>query len=243
MRHSVDSITTQIRPGTSRRREVMHFAPQQINAARDAERTRIGRELHDVLGAHLTALRLTLELVRRQAPDGNSALSSALESLELGLADTQTAVSTLAHDLHPPELRDGLSMALRAWVRQFERRTALPCAWECDDAAALDALEPATAAALFRITQEALNNAAKHARATQLRVALVARRQSVTLTVADNGRGIPAGARRKSTSLGLKGMQERCISLNGTFRIENAQPHGTAVRVTLPRRAGSATLS
>lgn len=243
MRHSVDSIATQIRPGTPRRGEAVHFAPQQINAARDAERTRIGRELHDVLGAHLTALRLTLELVRRQAPDGNRALSSALESLEHGLADTQTAVSTLAHDLYPPELSHGLSMALRAWVRQFERRTGLACAWECDDAAAFDALEPATAAALFRITQEALNNAAKHARATQLRVSLAARRQSVTLTVADNGGGIPAGARRKRTSLGLKGMQERCISLNGTFRIENVQPSGTAVRVTLPRRAGPATLS
>lgn len=213
----------------------------RISAARDEERERIGRELHDALGANLTALQLAVAQLRQCCADGDG-WRDVCGTLETLVAGAQEAASHIVHALHPPLLDAGLSMALRGWARQFARHTGLACEWRCDAPAraAADQLPLPAASMLYRIAQEALNNAAKHAHACCVMVSLSSTGQFIELTVRDNGTGFTAGAPRARRTFGVQGMQDRCISLGGTFSIDSTPGQGTTVRARLPRQAGLA---
>ncbi|WP_267683343.1 sensor histidine kinase [Nannocystis sp. SCPEA4] len=203
----------------------------------EAERRVIARELHDSAGQALTAIRINLQLMAQLAavePDSKVAKMAAktLTIADATLEEIRRAVSMLG----PAILDDvGLLAAVERLCDDFERE-------DLEIARELEVPEGGLSAALesvcYRVTQEALTNAARHAAASELRVVLKVEPARIVLEVHDNGRGFVPGERGEGRGgRGLVGMRERVELLGGSLRIDTAPGAGTAVRVELPRRA------
>ena len=203
---------------------------QQLEQAREAERTRLARELHDGLGGALTGLKMDLaQLQRSLPPDAHARLGEML-----GLVDeTVNIMRRIAADLRPAVLDDlGIVSAIEWQAAEFQRRSSLPCR-VITNVEDLD-LEPRQAIAVFRIVQEALTNILRHARATAVEVRLNCEGDVLSLAISDDGQGITPERRHNATSLGLAGMRERVRLLGGQLQIEGATGRGTTVRVEIP---------
>jgi signal transduction histidine kinase len=146
-------------------------------------------------------------------------------------------VHALAYQLHPSVLDDlGLSEALKVECEQFSRRESIPAQLTSFEATA--ELPSEVSVVLFRIAQEALRNAARHSRASQVSLVVTARNGSVGLRVSDDGVGFVPGERRLR-SLGHASMRERARLVGGTLEIESAPGRGTTVNVSVPLKEGS----
>jgi signal transduction histidine kinase len=146
-----------------------------------------------------------------------------------------TDIRELSHELHPPMLQEaGLPAAVRAYCEQFSTSCGVPVS--CDADAGTEELSKGTALALFRIVQEALGNAAKHAHARLMTVRLTRSNGVVSLVVADDGVGFDRNRLGTSRGLGLITIRERASQLNGSFDYETAPGRGTTIRVTIPFR-------
>lgn len=221
----------------------------QVISAQEDERRRVSRELHDEAGQALTALIIGLERGLAQMPDVYAAhlpiqprqLISDLRDLAAGTLDE---VRNLAFELRPTVLDDlGLAAALRQYVRGVEERTGLATRLTVsgvdDQDSPGERLPPAVETALFRIAQEALTNAVRHARATRVQVQLRRTDDAVSLEVRDDGDGLPAAYIGSEPGpadghLGLFGMRERARLLGGSLRVAPVSPRGTLVAATLP---------
>lgn len=199
--------------------------------AREAERRRIARELHDELGQRLTALKMDIALMRE--------LDDAAERRSRGTAmmamvdETVAAVRRLSADLRPPMLDDlGLPSALEWLAHGWATRMGVPV--ELALAPEHGVLPEGLAIALYRMVQEALTNVARHARASRVRIELARADGMLHLTVHDNGIGLPEGAMGRSGSLGLMGMRERAHSLGGQMDVAGLPGSGTRIHVRLP---------
>ncbi len=202
-----------------------------LERAKEQERTRIAREIHDDLGGNLTAIKMALAMLAARLPDGEPALADRAAYVD-GLVDrTIDSVHRIALDLRPPMLDLGLSAALEWQAREFERQTGIACVFRAP-AKEID-LDPDHASALFRIFQEALTNIAKHAGATLVSVSLRRERQSLALSIRDNGRGIAPEDRAKPDSFGLRSMSERAAALGGTLTLSAAPGGGTMVGIKI----------
>lgn len=209
---------------------------KRLTDTQEAERRRIAADLHDLVGQNLTALGIGLETLRSVLPPRQSLQSSvSFEELAGLLKDTASAVRQVMADLRPPLLDDyGLLAALEMHARQFVRRAGLRVTVE--GAASEPRLAPEIELALFRIAQEALTNAAKHASASCARVRLENERGSVRLSIEDDGVGFaqPAGARAaRRGGWGLPVMRERAAEVGGTLHVEFPD-RGTRVIVEVP---------
>ena len=214
----------------------------QVIMAQEDERRRVARELHDEAGQALTAVIIGLERGLASMPETYAAdlpvqprqLISNLRDLA---AQTLDEVRKLALELRPSVLDDlGLVAALRQYVRSTEERSGVAMqltvvGWE--DAA--DRLPPEIETALFRIAQEALTNALRHAQASSVQVRLRRVPGTVTLEVRDNGLGLGAvPAQDAGEHLGMFGMRERARLLGGEFQASSVSPRGTLVQVRIP---------
>jgi two-component system, NarL family, sensor histidine kinase UhpB len=228
-------------------REKTHQAERlaaQVIMAQEDERRRVARELHDEAGQALTAVIIGLERGLASMPETYASdlpiqprqLISNLRDLAVQTLDE---VRKLALELRPSVLDDlGLVAALRQYVRSTEERSGLAAqltviGWEEDTG---DPRLPAEVeTALFRITQEALTNAIRHARATGVQVRLRRTQAEVTLDVRDDGVGIAASpVPAAGEHLGMFGMRERARLLGGEFRTTPVSPRGTLVHVGIP---------
>ena len=145
----------------------------------------------------------------------------------------------MAKKMHPTPMLDelGVSSALEAYANQLSRRTDVDCELSVS-AEELPPLEPETATGVFRIGQEALNNAVRHAQAARVHLTLLTRDNTIVLTVEDNGSGIPDDALEARSSVGLMGMRERASLLRGRFTITARQGRGTTICAQIPLRPG-----
>ncbi|HVB38783.1 MAG TPA: sensor histidine kinase, partial [Vicinamibacterales bacterium] len=210
--------------------------------AREDERTRLSRTLHDELGQMLTSLKLDLtwltgEITRREAHPPLP-LVNRLQSI-VGLVDvTIGTVRRISRDLRPPVLDHlGLAEAIKWEATTFEARTGIRCRLTAP--APELTIEQASATVLFRILQEALTNVARHSHAGAVRIALRPERLHLCLEVRDNGRGITDAEAADPRCLGLLGMRERALSVGGDVKVFGAPGRGTTVTVRLP--SGSAS--
>ncbi|MBV8718827.1 MAG: sensor histidine kinase [Chloroflexi bacterium] len=214
----------------------------QVIMAQEEERRRVARELHDEAGQALTAVIIGLERGLASMPEVYASdlpiqprqLISNLRDLA---AQTLDEVRKLALELRPSVLDDlGLVAALRQYVRSIEERSGMAAQLTVtgfDDAS--DArLPPQVETALFRITQEALTNAIRHARAASVQVRLRRNESGVTLEVRDDGIGLGAAPSADGEHLGMFGMRERARLLGGTFVATPVSPRGTLVQVSVP---------
>ncbi|MFP4893877.1 sensor histidine kinase [Paraburkholderia sp. EG304] len=194
--------------------------------AQESVRRHVARELHDGVGAELTATRFALAgietwLPADAPPQCAATLAVANRSLDAVHAASREAIA----QLHAPSFETGLAGALKCWVRDFSTRTGLRTTFACTDDARLARLPADAALAVFRVAQEALNNVAKHARASCADVRIETGTRHLRLIVSDDGIGLPRGARERGgqkepgAHFGLAGMQARCAAFDGTLRV------------------------
>lgn len=213
-----------------------------IQTAREEEKTRIAREIHDDLGGTLTALKMDVYRLAGKL-SGNQQTAPLLEHVEsmTQLIDNAVGVTRrVISDLHPTILDDlGLAAALEWQSGQFRKRTGIGCkvngAEDKDDERKLD---KAQAINLFRIFQEALTNVAQHSGATRVNVEFHQSDEEIILSISDNGRGLPEGHVIAQTSYGLRGMRERVAQLDGQIIFDSPPGGGLRVTVILPLAAG-----
>jgi len=215
----------------------------QVIMAQEDERRRVARELHDEAGQALTAVIIGLERGLASMPEVYAAdlpvqprqLISNLRDLAV---QTLEEVRKLALELRPSVLDDlGLVAALRQYVRSTEERSGLATqltviGWDDGDTPRLPA-EVETA--LFRIAQEALTNAIRHAQAKNVQLRLRRTADGVSLEVRDDGIGLAAlPTEQAGEHLGMFGMRERAHLLRGAFEAMPVSPRGTLIRVAIP---------
>jgi PAS domain S-box-containing protein len=203
------------------------------STAREQEKMRIARELHDELAQAMTGLKMDLSMIRVTTPTAGTELGARIDKMERQIDGTIAAMRRIAADLRPLALDDlGLVPALESLVNSFRQRSGIACevAMSRPDFPLTD--EQATA--VFRIVQEALTNVAKHARATAVEVTLMDEPDALVVTVGDNGVGFDPRASRKPNSFGLLGLRERAYLLGGTVSVMSEPGKGTEVEVRLP---------
>lgn len=208
----------------------------QVITAQEAERKRIARELHDETGQALTSLLIGLKALEGAGADAE--MREKLAEMRALAAQTLEEVHDLAVQLRPSVLDDlGLVPALQRYVRDYARKHHVSADIEVRG---FDGrrLAPEIETAIYRIVQEALTNAAKHAGARNVSVVLEHRGRDVAAIVEDDGRGFDVAATlsapRAEGHLGLYGMEERATLVGGRLEIESAPGAGTTVFVTVP---------
>jgi len=204
-----------------------------LQAAREEERIRIAREIHDELGQALAGLKMDVAWLQQSRNRQASAISPKLEDMSVLIDATVQAVRRISAELRPSLLDDlGLAAAIEWQLDEFRERTGLACVFTSNLTNTV--LDTDRATALFRIFQEALTNVARHAKATQVTVTLDEDPASLTLRIQDNGQGISEEEMRQAKSFGLLGMRERVYLLEGEIDIRGAPGQGTSVTVRIP---------
>lgn len=200
----------------------------ELEEAREDILRHVARELHDGLGAELTAARFALANVEHalSAMADASAAAAALSIAQRSLEAACEAGRRLIHDLHAPNVEGGIVTALAEWTQAFSERTGLATRFVYAADVRLAQLPADAALAVMRVAQEALNNVAKHADATSIDVRIQTDAKRLVLIVEDDGRGMPPRARRagapnsiSARGFGLPGMRARCEGFGGAVRI------------------------
>jgi len=229
-----------------RRRSVkaLDSLAMRLEVAREEERARVARELHDELGQVLTSLKLEfmwlVDELRNNEPKPGIQLVNKLQSL-IGLIEVSIqSVRQISSDLRPAVLDHfGLKEAIQWEATKFEARTGIRC--HLSLALKNEPGDRTRQLAMFRILQEALTNVARHAHAGAVRIGLRERGRTVTLTIKDNGRGITRAELASVESIGLLGMTERARLLGGRLSIAGVPGRGTTVTVNVPAIARTAS--
>jgi signal transduction histidine kinase len=205
-----------------------------LQTAREEERARIARELHDELGQALTVLRIDLTWLDDKCGQLDPDVAERLAETRGLVERTVDALRRISADLRPPMLDDlGLAAALEHHVAQFSKRTGIRCTLSVNREEFEVDGEPATA--IFRLVQEALTNTARHAEAKSVEVNVEESDDRIRLMVVDDGRGFSAPAGQNH--FGLLGMRERVKALGGWLEVDSAPGAGTRIEAWLPKRA------
>ncbi len=200
---------------------------------REQENSRISRELHDELGQNLTSLKMDLAWLEANTPAEDTRVRRTLVAMRSVLDSTVAATRRISADLRPLMLDDlGLAAALEWLVEETTRRHGFTVDLEVDELSA-NIAEP-LASHIYRIVQESLTNAGRHAAARHVRVHVRAIGPEIHLDVQDDGRGIAPDDLRKKGSFGLVGIRERVYILAGSVEMRGDPGRGTAIHVRLP---------
>lgn len=203
----------------------------------EEERSRISRDLHDGIGQLLTALKIQLELLEREAVGMTAVASRVANAREI--AETALAeVRQLSHVLRPQMLDElGLEPTLRWLARTFQKRTGIEVQVEFEGAARVG---PDLETLVYRVVQEALTNVARHSGATAATVTLSREAARLLVRIEDAGAGFePAtllSAGEEERSFGVRAMRDRVEFMNGRFSLRSALGKGTVVEAELPLR-------
>lgn len=204
-------------------------ARERLVSTREEERRRLRKDLHDGVGPALSGARMQLRAaLAAPGPD-----AEAMHAIEEDLSLASTELRRAIEGLRPPALDRGLAPALTGVVDRYTQRSLRI---ELSMADRLDGVPAAVEVALYRVLDEALNNCARHAAATRVRVSVRRDKDRLVLTVADDGRGYP-GAR--DGGVGMESMRQRCEELGGSFAVDAVQPQGTLVTATFGSESAS----
>ena len=237
--HRLHSLLSQlegkIQQRTAALRQEMKIREQlekDVTEAAERESQRIGHELHDSLGQHLTATSLALQVLStklaRESSSRSRDVDQAVEMVEQGIDLTRN----IAKGLFPLELEgEGLAAALQELSTVTERNHKVVCEFQCNQSVRL--ADSTTATHLYRIAQEAVANAIKHGHVSRIMVELVRDDGNLTLSIEDNGVGLPAGL-PEGRGIGLRIMSSRAGMIGGLLSVKNRPEGGTIVRCDLP---------
>ena len=209
----------------------MRELSRQLVQTQEEERRALSRELHDQIGQTLTAVRINLGNLEEALGNDGYSVRSQIEQTKRLAEQALRSVRDLAMGLRPAMLDDlGLEAALEWQARQHARLCGVPVTVSVEGD--LADLSDAHRTCVYRIVQEALNNAAKHARAKEIRVGVRCREGSVSIAVQDDGQGFDMT--RPASGLGLVGMKERVRQLDGEILIQSEPGHGTELMAEIP---------
>jgi two-component system, NarL family, sensor histidine kinase UhpB len=233
------------------RARVRELATEVVHAE-EAARRHLAQELHDSVGAELTATRFALANVGTWLPaDTPPQCAASLAVANRSLDAVSDATRDTIDELHAPSFENGIVHALSQWTDSFAARTGLRTSLVCAADARLTRLPGDAALAIFRVAQEALNNVAKHAHASGADVRIETDAEHLILVVVDDGIGLKRAAGGRERRFGLSGMRARCEAFDGEFGVakvsrrkkkhaRGAQP-GTAIHARFAWRALLAT--
>lgn len=222
-----DEVLVIVRDVTDRKR-----LEKEILEISSREQQRIGQDLHDGLGQHLTGITFLSKALERKLA-AKALTAEAAEAAEIARLVMQALSQTrnLARGLFPVELeRNGLASALQELAANVERLYHIWCRFNCDPAVQIT--NNVVATHVFRIVQEAINNSCKHGKARHVVVSLAREGERVVLKIQDDGTGFPSDAR--GDGMGLRIMQYRTRRIGGTFDIRSGASGGTVVTVSFP---------
>lgn len=204
---------------------------QRLMSAQEDERRVLAQELHDEVGQACTALRIEAAYISKAIHSNPSAALEAAQRIDQSSLRMHSLARDMLKRLRPPNLDSlGLEESLKELCESWERHCHVQCHMLIN--ARLDHLPDALCTAIYRLTQEALTNIAKHAHATQVWISLGIQENVLTLSITDNGQGL-LRSQSKTHGLGLTGMRERIASLQGHIHFEDAQP-GLRIHVQIP---------
>ncbi len=204
----------------------LKYLTSQLLTAQEDERRRIAHDIHDSLGSQLTAVKFKIE-------DFFKMMSGASESITSVLQEAINESRRIQMDLHPSMLDDlGIAPTLAWFCRKFE--TIYPLKIEKEVAIGESEIPQSLKRAIYRISQEAFNNIAKHSQANQVRLSLQKNSNTIELIIQDNGQGFKLTGDTPRKGLGLSSMRERTEFSGGTFSIQSAHGKGTVVRASWP---------
>jgi PAS domain S-box-containing protein len=208
--------------------ETLSGMTRKLVEAQEQERARIGRELHDDINQRLAMLAVELE----QLKENPTQVETRAQTLREQITEISNDVQSLSHDLHSSKLDYlGVVGGIKSWCREFAERQKMEvdCKSDVRRALPLEVGRP-----LFRVLQEALQNASKHSGVKHVEVQLRERHGEIRLTVKDLGRGFDVETAKQGRGLGLTTMSERVRLVNGTIAIESKPKAGTTIRVRVP---------
>jgi len=224
-----------------RSRQELRELSARVLEAREEEKTRIARELHDELGQLLTALKMDLASLSRRLPAGDAETAAKVAQMGAMLDQTVSSTRRIAADLRPLMLDDlGLAEAAGWLVEDFAKRSGVRCEIQFAADGGFAGVDGRVATAVYRALQESLTNIARHSGAKNAWVALAIENGLLHFEVEDDGRGISPEDLAKVRSLGLKGMRERVSYFGGSLEVARAPRGGTRLRVEVPVRAAGA---
>ena len=208
---------------------------RQLLNVQEGERRRLGRELHDTVAQELTAVNVNLNIMRsRLAPDARDAVGDRLDDTEALVEQASRNLREVMVELRPPGLEElGLVAALTEHAGRIARRAASNIAVRGADP--VPRLDQTVAIALFRIAQEALNNAVKHAGATHIVIDLCCAEVEFVLEISDDGRGFDVAVGARTESMGMATMAERAEAIGGKISVLTQPGRGTKILVRVPR--------
>jgi two-component system CheB/CheR fusion protein len=201
----------------------------------ERERQRIGHDLHDGLGQQLHGLSYLAELLEKSLREDASPHAAQIHRLNRYLSEALELTRGIAHGLQPVKaVPEGLMLALRELAGRTRRVYRVDCRFTCRKPVPIHRQSAATH--LYRIAQEAVNNAIKHGKSTRIRIMLAATPQQIILGIRDNGGGIRDRAKR-SQGMGLHVMQYRADAIGGSLVVQNLPERGTEAVCTVTRQA------
>ena len=214
--------------------------PQRILQAQEAEKNRIAKDLHDDLGQSLATLKMMVQSAGGEHAQGNPHLKKSIVRMVKDIDTVIEKIRRISTVLRPAVYEVlGLDTAVKVLVEDFRKRTKLKLKYASVNLS--DCAFEGEGINFYRIIQEALNNIAKHARASRIEITIAARDNQLMVSIKDNGRGFiqskPMGGDHTEEmirGLGLAIMEERTKSLGGDFHISSGIGRGTTVALTVP---------
>jgi PAS domain S-box-containing protein len=215
--------------------EALSTVSQKLIQAHEEERNWLARELHDDVNQRLALLAVNLDLLYQGLPASAHHARLHAADIKQQIKDLGMDVQALSHRLHSSKLEYiGLSAAAEAFCRDFSERTGADIAFSSENVSR--SLPEEISLCLFRVLQEALQNASKHSGSKRYQISLTSRGDAVELTVSDSGRGFNPEEALKSSGIGLTSMRERIKIVHGELRIDSQNEQGTIIRARVPMR-------
>ena len=214
--------------------QARHELLRRLITSQEDERRRIARDMHDQIGNQLTALNFRISLLK-QALEEQTQLQGQVEPLEIIGKQLDKEIDSLIWMVRPPEIEMlGLSEAVRSHANNWSEHSGIPI--DLRTIGSVDeSIGSETKSTLYRITQEALNNVAKHADAERVGIILEVRSDQISLIIEDDGHGFDIEeVRANNKGMGMLGMHERAALLDGTVEVESTPSTGTTVIIRIP---------
>jgi PAS domain S-box-containing protein len=216
---------------------VLSTLSQRLLEAQEQERTRLARELHDDINQRLAVHLWSLESVKQRLKGASPDLEKQLEKITAAAAALMKDLQRLSHRLHSSNLQTlGLDVAAHEMCRELAEQSGMPIEFR---SAGTAAVPEDLSVCLYRVLQEAVQNALKHSGSPHLAVSLERSDQAITLTVQDGGSGFELQKALNGRGLGLISMKERLKLVEGQLTIETRSPGGTTIRARVPLPQGA----
>lgn len=213
--------------------EALSRMSQRLIEAQEQERSRLARELHDDINQRLAMVMIRLGGLKENPPGSADQLKTFVGKVIEEIADLGQDVQALSHRLHSPRLELlGLAAAASSFCKEFSNRHHVEIDFESTNVP--KNLEEPISLCLYRVLQEALQNAAKHSGSRQFQVSLTGGTEEIKLTVSDSGVGFELNEVLERCGLGLISMKERLKLVNGELSIDSQPRHGTTIQARVP---------